>query len=658
MGGLLGGGDDSPTYQNILPAVTVGGSPVSADLAVNLVRAVVDNHLHLPDMFELTYTDLDGSLVTSAGFSIGAAVEVYAFADSDAPKTKLIAGEVTSIEAVCEQRVIYTVVRGYEKSHRLQRATRTRTFVNKTHSDIAKEVASDAGLAIGNIDPTPVVFDHMAQVAQTDWDFLLQLGREIGYETGVNDGKFFFRAASGSSAGGGGGGLGGGLASAAAGAVGLGGSGGPPKLNFKGNLMMFRSRVSAANLTSKVEVRVWDPKTATVAIGSADAKTGTATLAGQDPKDLAGSFAGNYPAPPSPPALPPIPGLPKIDFGMAPDSSATVVVDRPLAVGSNAQSAADKAAQGISDHMSSTFAEAEGVATGDPAIKAGAPVVVAQVPAMFAGTWIVSHAVHMFEPDGEGYTTRFYVSGRQDRSLFALASGGGSDRRNRLQFDGLVCGVVTNTSDPDKKGKVKVALPWLAPNYESDWARVAQFFTGRRTGAMFMPEVGDEVLVGFEFGDPRRPYVIGGLVNDNTNYDLVQGVVNGQGAVVKRGIMTPAGNGLIFSDELPPGPPGSAPPTTSSIVLGTKDTNLALSIDQAGGTVSLTCKPAPPSSKTPAGTLTIECGDTGTLNIITGSAGTMKISSGGTLELEGKLGVKITSSATLDLKGTMINLNS
>jgi hypothetical protein len=217
--------------------------------------------------------------------------------------------------------------------------------------------------------------------------------------------------------------------------------------------------------------------------------------------------------------------------------------------------------------------------------------------------------------------------------------------------------VVTNTKDKDKKGRVKVALPWLAPNYESDWARVAQIGAGRRSGPAFIPEVGDEVLVGFEFGDPRRPYVLGGLVNDNTDYDLIKGAVNGSGAVIKRGFMTPAGNGLVFGDELPPGPPGSAPPTTSEMLLGTKDTNLSLAIDQANGKVTLNCKPAPPSSKTPTGTLTIECGDMGAVNIITGTGGTMKITSGGQLEISGKLGVKISSDAMVEVSGKMIKLN-
>src|SRR5262249_46783322 len=202
--------------------------------------------------------------------------------------------------------VIYTVVRGHEKAHRLQRAKRTRTFVNKTDSDIAKEVAGAAGLSMGTVDSTQVVHDHLAQVAQTDWHFLTQRAGEVGYGTGVPEGEFFFRKASGSS--GGGGGLGGALG-AAAGALGLGGGG---TLDFQTNLITFLPRISAANITPKVEVRVWDPKSAKVQVGSADAASGTATIDGQDPKKLAQSFAGNFPALPSPPALPPIPGLPAI----------------------------------------------------------------------------------------------------------------------------------------------------------------------------------------------------------------------------------------------------------------------------------------------------------------------------------------------------------
>jgi hypothetical protein len=344
--------------------------------------------------------------------------------------------------------------------------------------------------------------------------------------------------------------------------------------------------------------------------------------------------------------------MPKLDFGSTPSSTAYVVVDRPLAIGSAADGAADEMAKGLADHIASSFAEAEGEALGDPSILAGSQVTVKGVPRIFLGKWTVTNAKHIFDPMEGGYHVKFVASGRSERSLLSLASG--SEAHKSTQLPGLVCAVVTNVDDPTKKGRVKVALPWLAPNYESDWARVLHLAAGPRTGASFLPEVGDEVLVGFEFGDARRPYVLGGLVNDNAQFSTMNTAVS-SGAVVNRGIATPAGNQLLFTDELPPGPPGP-PPTKSSITLGTGDGNLGLVIDQVAGTVTISCKPAPPKSRTPAGAITIDCSGAGSVEVKAGSGG-LKLESDGQLELNGKLGVKIVSNAMVQVQGQMIQLN-
>jgi uncharacterized protein involved in type VI secretion and phage assembly len=81
---------------------------------------------------------------------------------------------------------------------------------------------------------------------------------------------------------------------------------------------------------------------------------------------------------------------------------------------------------------------------------------------------------------------------------------------------GVFPAVVNDIKDPDGQGRVKVTLPW-APDtgggsYEA-WARLATLMGGNNRGSWFIPDVNDEVLVAFEGGDPRHPYVIGALWN-------------------------------------------------------------------------------------------------------------------------------------------------
>jgi uncharacterized protein involved in type VI secretion and phage assembly len=75
---------------------------------------------------------------------------------------------------------------------------------------------------------------------------------------------------------------------------------------------------------------------------------------------------------------------------------------------------------------------------------------------------------------------------------------------------------VLDIKDPDNQGRVKITLPWSPDagggRYEA-WARLATLFGGNTRGSWFVPDVDDEVLVAFEQGDTRRPYVLGGLWN-------------------------------------------------------------------------------------------------------------------------------------------------
>ena len=81
---------------------------------------------------------------------------------------------------------------------------------------------------------------------------------------------------------------------------------------------------------------------------------------------------------------------------------------------------------------------------------------------------------------------------------------------------GVYPALVTDVKDPDGQGRVKVELPW-SPDSDGGgyaaWARLATLMAGAGRGSWFVPDVDDEVLVGFEGGDPRRPYVLGALWN-------------------------------------------------------------------------------------------------------------------------------------------------
>jgi uncharacterized protein involved in type VI secretion and phage assembly len=76
---------------------------------------------------------------------------------------------------------------------------------------------------------------------------------------------------------------------------------------------------------------------------------------------------------------------------------------------------------------------------------------------------------------------------------------------------GVAIGIVTENKDASGQGRVKVKFPWYEDADSSYWARVATPMAGPERGIYFVPEIDDEVLVAFERGDLRFPYVLGSL---------------------------------------------------------------------------------------------------------------------------------------------------
>lgn len=115
-------------------------------------------------------------------------------------------------------------------------------------------------------------------------------------------------------------------------------------------------------------------------------------------------------------------------------------------------------------------------------------------------------------------------------------------------FYGVYPALVIDIADPDSQGRVKVKLPWSPDSkgnaYEA-WARLATMMAGDNRGSWFIPDVGDEVLVIFEAGDPRRPYVIGALWNGQ---DTPPETMDGAGNNYTKSIQTRNGVRISLDD--------------------------------------------------------------------------------------------------------------
>src|SRR3569833_3199217 len=83
---------------------------------------------------------------------------------------------------------------------------------------------------------------------------------------------------------------------------------------------------------------------------------------------------------------------------------------------------------------------------------------------------------------------------------------------------GLFNGIVKQMSqDPDTQYRILVTVPMFDQNGAGIWARLANFYSTAGAGAFFLPEVGDEVVLGFLNEDPRYPVILGSLYSSSTN---------------------------------------------------------------------------------------------------------------------------------------------
>src|SRR6266481_5745307 len=141
------------------------------------------------------------------------------------------------------------------------------------------------------------------------------------------------------------------------------------------------------------------------------------------------------------------------------------------------------------------------------------------------------------------------MSNNSDHSPVELLLQAGAYAAPGGRWFGIYPALVSDIKDPDGTGRVKVTLPW-SPDTASDryemWARLATLMGGNNRGSWFIPDTNDEVLVVFEGGDPRRPYVLGGLWNGR---DKPPETMDGSGNNYKKVLRSRNGVKVTLDDQ-------------------------------------------------------------------------------------------------------------
>ena len=255
------------------------------------------------------------------------------------------------------------VVRAYDKSHRMMRARKQRTFLNKTVSDIVSQICREYGFSASTT-PSGGPLDSILQHNETDWDFIWRLARRVGFEFLVTD-----------------------ESQAKFGPPELGGE---VELSYPEDLHTFRPRITAVQQVEKVNVRGFDLKSKQDVVATKTSPT-QLTEAGIKRKEIMQKFPG---------AMLEISGQ---------------------SFSSNGE--ADKIAQSMLDQLANAYLAAEGSCHGNPNIKAGTKLKISGVGNDFSGIYRVAKATHLLGTAG-GYTTEFSNSAGE-HTLLGQSNGNG-----------------------------------------------------------------------------------------------------------------------------------------------------------------------------------------------------------------------------------------
>ncbi|MEO8539203.1 MAG: VgrG-related protein [bacterium] len=576
--------------------VKLNGTPASTDFLTALRFVEVDASLHMPAMATLEIADKTKNWVDDASLAIGKEIEISTIGNGEVGESTLnviFKGVISAHEPRFDSASLYfpMVVRAYDRLHLLHRGSITEAFTSVTDSDVAKKVIQAAGLS-ADVTATTVTNDHMMRGDLSSHELLQLLARRNGFVTYTDGSTVHWKRAD--------------------------------QLNFPTvavefgkELLEFRPVVSTTGQVNEVQVSGWDRK-------QKRSVTGTAAT-----PDWALSAPANVPRGPA--------------AAQSQFSSAKLHISEPI----QQQAAADTLAHSTFNRMAASDLTGEGVMHGNSKVMPGGKLTISKVGARFGGTYLVTRVRHVWG-FGEAHLTNFWLGGMTSGTIGTLLS---DDIRRPMSQSAIAAtvqiAVVTNNTDPDGLGRVKLKYPALSESVESFWAPVVSAGAGNDRGFFVLPEVNDEVLVSFVNGDLNQPYVLGGLWNGKDKTPTAQSAAASSSGVEIREFKTRVGHVLRFTDKQ-----GS-----EKIELIDKTGKNSLVIESAAGKFTINCE----------GPMTIKAGADvkieATGNVDVKANAEVKVS-GATVNVEatGKLGLKapmieIAGSGMVKISGGMVQLN-
>lgn len=433
----------------------------------------------------------------------------------------LFTGEVTAMQSEVDGTGTHLVVTAHHRAHRLCRNRAVAAYAGMTLEQVVNDLAKQSGVEVGTVTHGKRHYPHLTQAAVSDWTFLDRLAREQGTRLGIDpDGKLSIHPPAGD------------------------GTDEPHRLKRKTDtLTSARATVNGADQPGMVEVRGWDLDTKRELKASAQARRGDRIGLGATP-------------------------------GHAADELGAKSVE-VTATGASGQSDVQQEADSLAASVADGFAELEVVTEFIPRLLAGKPVQLESFGWPFDGRYTPTVVEHNVGRGGSA-TRLWFNAFEADADL--VSSGGLAPGR----LPGLAIALVTNVDHPQQKdrGWVKLKFPWLSEKYESDWVRTVQH-GGLSGGGLVLPDVGDEVLVGFEHGRLDRPYVIGGLYNgqDKPSAGDSGALVSSEGKVQRHWVSNRHGDRLELS---------SAASGPSGVLLETGDGLLSVRLDRDQSCVTVT----------------------------------------------------------------------